>query len=37
MLVNEVGLNVLKQFHTDMAGSVEQVLSMMHNKKNDLG
>lgn len=32
----EVGLNILKQFHTDMAGSVEQVMSMMQNKKQDL-
>lgn len=27
---------LLKQFHTDMAGSVEQVMSMLQNKKQDL-
>lgn len=30
------GMELLKQFHTDMAGSVEQLISMVHNKKNDL-
>ena len=33
----ELGLKILKQFHIDMAASVEQVISMMHNKKHDLG
>jgi hypothetical protein len=36
-MAGETGTRVLRQFHTDMAGSVEQVLSMMHNKKHDLG
>jgi hypothetical protein len=32
----ELGLKLLKQFHVDMAASVEQIISMMHNKKHDL-
>ena len=27
---------MLKQFHTDTAASVDQIISMMQNKKNDL-
>ena len=33
----ELGVKIMRQFHIDMAASVEQVISMMHNKKHDLG
>lgn len=31
-----VGKKVLKQFHTDMAASIEEVMSMVQGKKHDL-
>ena len=32
----EQGLKLLQQFHLDTAASVDQVISMMQNKKHDL-